>query len=64
MVDKLKLYKKLKHPELFMHKYIENSNQNYVEFIYLLRKAQYELKIIVKELTFTTAQGHVVERSK
>lgn len=38
-----------------MHKYIENNNQHYIEIIYFLHKANYELRINIRELTFVTA---------
>ncbi|CAD8155187.1 unnamed protein product [Paramecium pentaurelia] len=64
MVEKFKLYKQLKRSKLHIHKFIVNSGQHYIEISYFLIKQSSNLQLTMRELTFVTPQGHLVERSK
>ncbi|CAD8148948.1 unnamed protein product [Paramecium octaurelia] len=64
MVEKFKLYKQLKRSKLHIHKFIVNNGQHYIEISYFLIKQSGNLQLSMRELTFVTPQGHLVERSK
>ncbi|CAD8067442.1 unnamed protein product [Paramecium sonneborni] len=64
MVEKFKLYKQLKRSKIHIHKFILNNGQHYIEIAYFLIKQSGNLQLNMRELTFVTPQGHLVERSK
>ncbi|CAD8113699.1 unnamed protein product [Paramecium sonneborni] len=64
MVEKFKIYKQLKRSKLFLQKFILNNNSNYIEIDYFLIKHNYSLQLTMRELTYITHQGRVIEKGK
>ncbi|CAK91950.1 unnamed protein product (macronuclear) [Paramecium tetraurelia] len=64
MVEKFKIYKQLKRSKLFLQKFILNHYSNYVEIDYFLIKHNYHLQLTMRELSFITHKGRVIEKGK
>ncbi|CAD8194128.1 unnamed protein product [Paramecium pentaurelia] len=64
MVEKFKIYKQLKRSKLFLQKFILNYYSTYVEIDYFLIKHHYNLQFTMRELTFITHYGRIIEKGK